>query len=73
TVLFPGVEDRDVLDALAHRIFGMPSGREVWDMVAAGVCCTHHGIELKCTAAHARPEHRRYWVEDHHGCRVVTD
>jgi hypothetical protein len=73
TELFPGVDDRDVLDALAQRIFAMPSGRAVSDLVAAGICCTHHGSELKCTAAHARPEHRSYWIEQHRMCRAITD
>lgn len=73
TELFPGAEDRDVLDALAQRIFGMPSGRAVTDLLAAGVCCTHHGVELTCIAAKARPEHRTYWYEQHRMCRVVAD
>lgn len=67
--LFPGVDDRDVLDALAQRIFSLPAAAAA-TQIASGTCCTRNGVELTCVAATARPERRKHWIEQHRMCRA---
>jgi hypothetical protein len=62
----PNVEYRDVLDALAQKIFGMPRGPELDAIINGALCCTHQRSpgELACRApnpeAPTRQVCRRY-------------
>jgi hypothetical protein len=56
--LYPGASHRAVLDALAHKLFGLPPGSELDDIFRAAVCC--YGVrsvrELHCRGAPLRED-----------------
>lgn len=61
--LYPDASHRAVLEALAHKIFGVPLGSELDDIFKAAVCC--HGLrsvhELHCRGEPLRPD--RVWID----------
>lgn len=69
--LFPGVDHRAVLHALAHKIFGVGLGNELDALLRAAVCC--YGLnavrELGCRTAPLGPG-RSVWL-DQSGSRVA--
>lgn len=62
--LYPGMGHRDVLDALAHKIFGVPLGSELDSLWKGALCC--HGLravsELGCRGAPLRPD-KTAWLD----------
>jgi hypothetical protein len=62
--LYPGVGHRAVVDAMAHRVFGVFPGRELDAMLRGPICC--HGLravgQLRCRGVAPRGDRRR-WVD----------
>jgi hypothetical protein len=60
--MFPGADDRAVLDMLAHRLFGVALGSGLDDKFRAAVCC--YGLrspsETACGTAPVRPGTRTW-------------
>ena len=69
--MLPGAGDRDVLEALSRRVFGLPVARAAEAIAGPGVCCARAGITLTCRGAHQRPNDRTVWFEDREICRVI--
>jgi hypothetical protein len=69
--MLPGAGDRDVLEALSRRLFGLPVGRAAEELAGSGACCARAGITLTCRGAHQRPNDRTVWFEDREMCRVI--
>jgi hypothetical protein len=63
--LVPGIGHRAVIDAMAHRVFGVFPGRELDAILRGAICC--HGVrtasELRCRGTAPRMDRRR-WVDD---------
>lgn len=62
--MFPRVDDRTVLDMLAHKLFGVGLGAALDDKLRDAVCC--YGLrspsEIACGGAPGRPG-RRMWTD----------
>ena len=62
--LYPSTGHREVLDALAHKIFGVPLGSELDGLWKGAICC--HGLravsELGCRGAPLRPD-KTAWLD----------
>ena len=69
--ILPGAGDRDVLEALSRRLFGLPVARAAEELTGTGVCCAREGITLTCRAARKRPSSRTMWFEDREMCQVL--
>jgi hypothetical protein len=61
---FPDASEHDVLDAVARRVFGMPSGPELDAILGGDVCC-HSWYSLTDFTCHAGPR------EKYELCRTV--
>jgi hypothetical protein len=63
--LYPGIGHRAVVDAMAHRVFGVFPGRELDAILRGAICC--HGLrsagELRCRGVSPRMDRRR-WTDD---------
>lgn len=62
--LYPGTGHREVLDALARKVFGVPLGSELDSVWKGAICC--HGLravsELGCRGAPLRPD-KTAWLD----------
>ena len=62
--LYPGTGHREVLDSLAHKIFGVPLGTELDGLWKGAICC--HGLravsELGCRGGPLRPD-KTAWLD----------
>jgi hypothetical protein len=72
--LYPGSGHRDVLDALAHKVFGASSRGEVDRIFQGVVCCSglRAVADLRCHSVAPRPD-RRSWIDRTSSPRAVCD
>jgi hypothetical protein len=70
--LYPGAGNGVVLDALAHKIFGVTPGSELARIFQGAICC--HGLravnELGCRGAPLRPD-KTSWLDQTSSPRAV--
>jgi hypothetical protein len=72
--LYPGIGHRAVVDALAHRVFGVFPGRELDAILRGTICCrgVRSAGELRCRGVAPRMDRRR-WVDDTAGPLAMCD
>jgi hypothetical protein len=72
--LYPGTGHRQLLDALARKLFGAPLGAELDAALRGAVCC--HGLEtvatLACRGVPPRPD-RTTWLDRSSSPRALCD